>query len=341
MVGRVMPDSDTAAATLIPPLFMFGFERSGTTLLSMMVGAHPSFAVPLSVTGLWYQYERRLGDFNHLKTRKDLELLVTHLLGEERIRLWDVRLQPDDVLDGLATSSFPEVVRKFHNLYAKEKCKPYWANLDIATLDGMDTANRWFPDARFIHIVRDGRDVALSHETMPYGVANMAECAEHWVHRLTVNMKMGAILGEQRYLAIRYEDLILETVATLEKICAFIGASFSRDMLAYQEMVREKVPDDKRWLWPALDKPPDASKVYAWKNKMSRAKLLVFEDTAGDMLKRLNYEALDSVPPSVGRYLLEFWCFLGRGGRMKRIARKFGVNRVSSLERRARRGRQK
>src|SRR3546814_5319164 len=44
----------------------------------------------------------------------------------------------------------------------------------------MDLVNAWFGNARFLHIVRDGRDVALSHQTMPYGAGNIAECARAW-----------------------------------------------------------------------------------------------------------------------------------------------------------------
>jgi hypothetical protein len=187
--------------------------------------------------------------------------------------------------------------------------------------------------------VRDGRDVALSHETMPYGAANTAECAERWVHRLTVNLKMGAIIGDDRYLVIRYEDLVLESADTLSRICVFAGVPYSPKMLNYQEMVDTKVPEDKRWLWPALDKPPVKAKAYAWKRRMSASKRMVFEDIAQHLLRDLDYETYAVVPKSIGRYLFEFWCFLGRGGRFRRIAEKLGIGRPSKLERNAERGR--
>src|SRR3546814_7690334 len=69
----------------------------------------------------------------------------------------------------------------------------------------MDLVNSWFPQARFLHIIRDGRDVALSHQTMPYGAGNIAECARAWVNRTTTNAKMGRILGAARYMTVRFE----------------------------------------------------------------------------------------------------------------------------------------
>lgn len=319
--------------TTIAPFFMFGFERSGTTLLSMIVGAHPDIAVPLSVTGMWFRFGSKLDEYNRLETREDVERIVDDLLGEERIQLWDVTLDRSELLATIEPGAYGNVVAGFHSAYARAKGKRHWACLDIANLDGMAEVNRWFPDARFLHIVRDGRDVALSHETMPYGASNTLEAAEKWRHRLTVSLKMGEIMGTSRYRVVRYEDLILETAKALEDICSFIGLPYDAEMLNYPDMVDEKVPDDRRWLWPALNKPPDKSKVGRWKREMSERKRIVFEGNAGDMLAHFGYETYERVPRSVTAILYETWCFLGRGGRFRRLARKLGVSGKSKLER--------
>lgn len=317
------------------PTFMFGMERSGTTLLSMMVGAHPDIAVPLATTGMWLSFARRLDDYNRLASQADLERLVDDLLAHERIRLWDGQFDRARILDGLPTGDWGAVVARIHGDYARQKGKPAWANIDIATLDGMDEVNGWFADARFVHILRDGRDVALSHQTMPYGSGNIAECAEAWARRTTTNAKMGRILGPDRYFTLRYEDLILDTQPTLERLCGFLGVAFSEQMLRYGEMVDEKVPEDRRWLWPALNKPPEKSKVGRWRHEMSPTQRIVFEGIANETLKAWDYQAYDRVPRSVRAQLLELWYFLGRGGRLKRLGARFGLKRRSVLERRA------
>ena len=320
-----------------PALFMFGFERSGTTLLSMMVGAHPEIAVPLTVNGLWYRYEGMLDHYQYLSQSQHVERLVADLLAEERIRLWDVTLTVEEVLSGPTITNFAMTVARFHELYAEKKGKRLWGNLDIATLEAMDQANRWFPDARFIHIVRDGRDVALSHETMPYGAATTLDCAEAWNSRVKLNLKMGAMLNPKRYLVIRYEDLVLKTEPTLRRICDFFEVEYSSSMLNYQTMVQEKIPIDRRWLWPLLDKPPIRSKAYSWQSKMGTTKRIVFEGTANSLLKELGYDAFDIVPKRASAYALELWQFLCRGRRLLRLAEKFGVKRRSKLERLAER----
>ncbi|TVR80156.1 MAG: sulfotransferase [Rhodospirillales bacterium] len=333
-----MQERDASMSTGIAPVFMFGFERSGTTLLTMMVGAHPEIAVPFSVTGLWYRYARQVESGQPALVNGGIEALIDRIVAEERIQLWDTRLSRDDVLAVLAGTTFADVVRAFHLAYAAKCGKPYWANMDIGTLDHMDVPNRWFPDAKFIHIVRDGRDVALSNQTMPYGPGNLSEVAVAWERRLFLNLNMAAMIDPARYLVIRYEDLILRAEATLQQLCAFIGVAYAPAMLTYPDQVDGRVPSEKRWLWPALASAPDASKVGQWKAQMSRTERDLFENLAGTMLERLGYETLGIRRGGLSVHALELCHFLDRGHRLKRFGAKLGIRRLTKLERAARHG---
>lgn len=320
------------------PIFLFGMERSGTTLLSMMIGAHPLVAVPLATTGMWVDFARRLErDFNGLAGPGDVARLVDAIRAHERIGLWDTELDREALLADLPLQDYGAIVARFHAGYARAKGKPFWANVDIATLDGMDLVNGWFSGARFLHIVRDGRDVALSHQTMPYGAGNIAECARAWVSRTTTNAKMGRILGPERYMTVRFEDLVLAAPETLERICRFMQIPYNEGMLRYGDMVEEKIPPDRRWLWPAISRPPQQSKVGRWRQRMTRSQRIVFEGIANRTLKEWGYDAYDQVPRSVTAYLLDLWYYLIQGGRLRRLRRKFGFRPVSLLEREARR----
>jgi len=322
--------------TPFEPVFAFGFERSGTTLLNMMLGAHPMLALPHAVNGLWFDLERELAPVcSPLHELRRLPELATRLVAEPLIRRWDVRLDRDEVLESLRPGDFSSVVAACHRAYARSKRKTHWGNLDIATLDYMDRVNAWFPTARFLHIVRDGRDVALSHRTMPYGATNAVDCALAWRHRLHANLKMGAMVGMERYRVVRYEDLIQDPERTLEGICHFLGIEYCSDMLRYPEMVREKIPEDRRWLWPAIDQPPDQGKIERWRREMSSSARLSFEAEAGDVLRKLGYPCPELVPRTLGRFGYEAWCFADRGGRFRRLGTRLGIQRASALERQA------
>ena len=325
----------TMRAGEFAPTFIFGMERSGTTLLSMMIGAHGQIAVPLATTGMWIDFAQRLDHFNGLATAKDVARLVDAVRGHERIRLWDADLDRGRMLEDLPLNDYGAVVARFHAEYARAKGKPYWANVDIATLDHMDQVNRWLGNARFLHIVRDGRDVALSHQTMPYGAGNIAECARAWVNRTATSVKMGTILGQARYMTVRFEDLVLETRSSLGRICDFLGVAFDESMLRYADMVDEKIPVDRRWLWPAISRPPQGSRIGQWRSRMTRSQRIVFEGIANRTLKDWRYEAYERVPKSATAYLLDLWYYLDQGGRMRRLRKRVGLGTASVLERQA------
>ncbi len=317
------------------PTFLFGMERSGTTLLSMMVGAHSQIAVPLATTGMWIDFAGRLADFNHLAGREDVTRLVDAVRTHERVTLWDASLDRAALLQDLPLGDYGAVVARFHQEYARAKGKPLWANVDISTLDHMDAVNSWFPDARFLHIIRDGRDVALSHQTMPYGAGNIAECARAWMGRITTNVKMGHILGPQRYMTVRFEDLVMDTQGSLERICAFLRVPFDTAMLRYGDMVSEKIPEGRRWLWPSISRPPQASKVDQWRQRMSPSQRIVFERIAGAALGSWGYETYRNIPKSAAAHFLDLWYYLTQGGRLRRLRRRLGLKTSSLLERKA------
>lgn len=315
-------------------IFLFGMERSGTTLLSMLVGAHPEIAVPLATAGLWYTFNDQLDAYENLATNRDLDRLVADLRAHDRIRRWDETLSSDEILPLCRPGDYASVIAGFHMAYAQRKGKPRWANLDIATLDRLHRAHELFPHAKFIHIYRDARDVALSTQTMPYRTGNLAECADAWSRRLTMNFCMGRMLGPDRYLAVAYEDLVNMPEATLSRICAFVGVSYTPRMLAYAEEAAAKVPVDRRWLWPNLDGSLDRSATQRWRTGMSKTKRIVVERYTAPLLRELGYETYAHLPRSAAAEILDLAYFLDRGQRGRRLLKTVGLQRKSVLERR-------
>lgn len=316
-----------------PGIFMFGMDRSGTTLLSMIVGAHPKIAVPLSATGLWYRYDQIQDEYAFLAYDKELRRLICDILENDRIKRWDVNLTVEDILPLCRREDYASVVSAFHIAYARKKGKPLWANIDIATLERLHRANEWFPAAKFIHIYRDARDVALSNQSMPYGRGNLAECADVWSRRLTTNFRMGRIIGPERYLSISYEELVNRPEDTLFRVCDFLGVEYAESMLQFAEDAESKVPTDTRWLWPNIMGPLDRSATHRWKTRMSTNKRIVVEHYAGPLLKELGYETYSRIPRRLTAELLDLFYFLGRGGRVKRFLKAFGIKQRSKLER--------
>lgn len=315
------------------PVFMFGFERSGTTMLSLIVGSHKDIAVPYPVAGLWYRLELALDNYNGINSPQDKLRIAKDLFEEERIQNLNLSFTSDDIVDDIQEGNYASLVSAFHKSFAVSQGKSRWANMDIATLDNMHRAHAWFPDAKFIHIVRDGRDVALSHETMPFGASNTLECAAEWLSRVRTNIRMGQMLPDDQYYVCRYEDLLQSPADECRKLCAFIGVEYDPEMLDFYKSADNRVPENRRWLWPTIDKPIQSENLGLWRRKMSNRKRIIFEGIANSLLGELGYDTYAVKPKSISSELLELVQFVGRGGRFDRLLSRLGIARLSQLER--------
>jgi hypothetical protein len=288
------------------PFFIVGFQRSGTTMLRLMLNAHPAIAIPHDSAELWLNYRGRTPSYGDLAARGNVERMMQDLLAEPRIKAWKtdlprIRSSPNLCLtrsrascDGFMRCSPGPTV-------SNSGRQEHWHLVEL------DKLNEMFPACKIIHIVRDRRDYALSHtgKDYIYGYATIWRAAVEWRDQVTLCKKMGAMLPRERFLELRYEDLILDCTRELHRVCKFLNVDFAPEMLRFYETVDAAVPAERRSLWPMLDKPPQASNVYKWKVEMSESDRAVFERNAGALLGEYGYESLPG-PIRRGR-LKEIW----------------------------------
>lgn len=299
----------------VPPFFIVGFQRSGTTLLRLMLDNHPAIAIPLDTVGLWAHYADRLDRYGQLATEDDAHRLVTDLLAEERIRLWEVPLTTDGVLALRRLPGFPGIIDAFHLAYARAKGKVHWGDKDPGDMERIDRLAQWFPEGRIVHIIRDGRDACLSQTRQDFGFDDLFECAACWREQVEWVRRIGGVLGPARYFELRYEDLVADPEPVLRRLTAFLGVPWSAAMLQYHTAVKQSVPDSKRHIWPLLDKPPQRDNAGRWKTAFSPGQRIAFEKRAGSMLRAMGY---DTLPRAAGGYGAEAASLLARAWRAVR-----------------------
>jgi len=195
-------------------------------------------------------------------------------------------------------------VRTFYRLYAERQGKSRWGDKTPGYATKIRRIKRTLPEARFIHMIRDGRDVALSLRDRDAGLST-EQIARRWRHR--INRTRRAAQHVPDYLEIRYEDLVADPEATLRGICAHIELEYSPAMLDYHERAPERLAELGREL-PAEDEkrglsaesrleahaltaePPRTDRSGRWRAEMSPADLTVFDEHAGELLRDLGYE---------------------------------------------------
>jgi hypothetical protein len=163
---------------------------------------------------------------------------------------------------------------------------------------------KWlFPEARFIHIVRDGRAVCNSIKNLHWGPNNAYAASRHWATRLQEALSV-EVAEAENCLRVRFEDLLTEPTKTMQKVCAFIDVPFDRNMLNGGGL---QLPVFTRQQHDLVGKPPQSSRKDNWRQSLSDAELRDFESypLSHTMLKTLGYEPTHPAPPklSMGRTL--------------------------------------
>ena len=203
------------------------------------------------------------------------------------------------------TFTLADGVRAFYRLYAEKRGKYRWGDKTPGYTNRIAEIARLLPEARFIHIIRDGRDVASSMRHLWFGPRdNIETLAREWVKQIS-NARSAAIAIADRYIEIRYEDLVADPEQILHKACAFIGLKFDAGMLRYQEAAAKRLAElqdlgagDGRvmaYRRTRIDmhrrvfETPNSAQVGRWHRDMTPADVATFESIAGKILVTNGY----------------------------------------------------
>ena len=293
-----------------PPFFIIGVGRSGTTLIRLMINNHPNIAIPYE-SHFITKYHEKLNDYGDLNNKNNLIKIVSDILAEELLSKWDHSFKLENIVTDISENTLKGIFDSIYKNYAKSKGKIRWGDKSDY-LDRMYVINEIFPESKFIHIVRDGRDVASSVLKLDWGPNDIIAAAEWWNNYVNLAKCMGAMIGEERYIEVRYEDLVQDSENELKRICSFLDEEFSTEMLNYYKSSKTSVPNEFKGLHYNTDKPPKASRTYAWKKEMSPTDIFLFNNYAKNMLEASGYEVPVVAKPSAYAKLTKFKIFAKR-----------------------------
>jgi hypothetical protein len=252
------------------PVFLVGCPRSGTTLLSVILHAHPRIAMPPETRFLLPMYRERMsfGDLNVEANRRRLAERITgkgtkfHDLGLDRKAVIEKIVAAGPTIGSAAGTVWREFARSRGKARWGEKRPSYWRDMGLIL--------RLFPDAQIIHLVRDGRACVASLKQVDWWKRGSLDAMASWTMADTQLRRLGARLPADSYHRL-------------------LGEEFDEGMLDYAGAARDIVPDRKKW--HARTKGSlDRNRIEAWRRTLEPREIGLFEIVARRELRRNGYE---------------------------------------------------
>lgn len=260
------------------PVFIVGCPRSGTSLFRNLLRSHPNLTFPKESSFI-PEFYRRFGDPRSEREALDL---ATRVLASPPIRRWGLEVTPEEFSD---CRTFKQLVCRLFEAWARYENKPRWGDKTSTYILEIPILYRLFPEAKFIHLCRDGRDVALSWSQTGSDPANLYCAALKWRTWVTAGVRAAAVLPLGSYLQVKYETLATDLRGTLEKVCDFLDEPFSEQVLKTTPIPDHTSSEERR----GSRTPILRANLNKWITAMSADDRILFESVAGDLLAKLEY----------------------------------------------------
>lgn len=270
------------------PIFVLGCGRSGTTLLRLMLNSHSRIGIPGET---WYFPELHadraaIGDWPDAEWRGRLTERIAGLPVFAQLGVPSELLRSQ--LETVTRDEWPLVIASANLAFACCERKARWGDKTPGYVRCLPLIKHLFPDAKILHVIRDGRDVVLSFLQQSFGPNGVLEGADYWRADVERGRRDGRQVFGASYHEVRYEELVADPERVLRGVCNAIGEAYEPGMLEYHESAHRYLMDEQQW-HDRTRSAPTRDRTERWRGEMSSSDQALFELAAGALLEELGY----------------------------------------------------
>lgn len=272
------------------PIFVVGCPRSGTTMLQLMLHAHPRLAIPPETRFLLEAYRER-HRFGDLRKSTNRWALAQFIVTRPQTGFLDLGLDAAEVTAEIVAGppTLGLAIGTVFRAYADRFGRPRWGDKRPAYLNNLDVVLRLFPDAQIVNIVRDGRDCVASLQEMPWHRKGIYHSIAAWAQAVDNARVARRRLPADSFYELRYEDLVSDPPRELAALCEFLGEEYDPAMAEPSAVAPVAVPRYKTW-HARTHAPVSQARVGSWTDRLSRAEIALCEVLLGDRLRACGFD---------------------------------------------------
>ena len=261
------------------PVFVVGSSRSGTTMLVRLMRNHLNINFGPESQFI-VRYYKKLHKYGDLESKNNFKKLVDDIANErffKRARKnFNFEFNKQSCIHNIESKTYAALIRNVFEQFAAQQGFQRWGDKTPEYSHRLEVIENLFPDAQYIHIVRDGRDVALSLFKTHFGPKNVYTAAKQWKTVVNSIDKFKKTVSENKFLTLRYEDILKNPKPKIFKLIAFLCHDCKKniDMYNIEESIIEYI---------------DQKNFFKWKNFLNDNQIEVFNSIAQEELIRYGY----------------------------------------------------
>ncbi len=261
------------------PVFIIGYGSSGTTIFSQLVRRYLKISFGTESQFI-HRYFNRLHTYGDLREDGNLRRLIADIGSERCFSRWakfGFAVDENRIFDNVKARTYRGVLESFFGALASHQSMTRWGDKTPEDVYHLDVVRQLFPDAKYVHLVRDGRDVALSVFGRYFGPKNAFCAARVWKDAICRIQQFAKTVDRDQILEVRYEDLLSDPATVFARLIQFL-----------------KIADDDNRLRTSIESTIKGdlkeSNSYKWKTGLTAKQRQIFERVAGHELRQYGYE---------------------------------------------------
>ena len=277
---------------MIDPDFLLSSERSGSNLFRVIIDSHPEYSAPHSphLIKTFVPLLPKYGDLTEPDRLRQLAEDLRHIV-EIQLRDWPFVPTADAIVEHAQEYSFRGLLNSIYSLAAQNNGKSKSFVKDNGAIPLAAEVATIFPNSKFVYLVRDARDVALSWKKSPGHPGGVKDAAQMWRKEQNEAIYFLSVLNNcDRIKIVHYEDLIARQEDEIRDVCEFLNVEFNKQMLQFHKGKEAKTSADAAVGWNNLVKPILSNNSARYKKELSRREQRKIESIACSPMQQLGYQ---------------------------------------------------
>jgi hypothetical protein len=270
------------------PFFIVGCSRSGTTLLQVLIDAHPNLALPPE-SHIYDRFGPFWQMYGDLALSRNRAHLIGSLLDDSFIQEWRLDATVANIERRLQCADRVGIIDALFSAYAERHGALRWGDKTPEHIRHLREIRADFPGAKLIHLVRDGRDVAEAMRRMVFGPVTAIGLAHEWQRQVNHWREFCRDCGSANTLLVRYEDLVTAPRETVGKVLRFIGEPEVDTLADYASTSLSQVLGTQSTWHSSLRQGISTDKIGRYRRTFAAREIEVFESIAGETLSTYGY----------------------------------------------------